>query len=51
MGHYLCLACHKQNISTIQNIKMQENKSLKDFIKWFGQVMLQVESYNMDVIL
>ena len=30
---------------------MQENKSLKDFIKWFGQVMLQVESYNMDVIL
>ena len=27
VGHYLCLACHKQNISTLQKIKMQENES------------------------
>ena len=42
VGHYLCSAHHKQNISTLQNIKMRENKSLKDFMKRFRQVVLQV---------
>ena len=51
VGHYLCLARHKHNISTLQNIKMQENESLKDFMKRFGQAMLQVESCIMDAIL
>ena len=30
---------------------MQEIESLKDFMKWFEQVVFQVESYNMDPIL
>ena len=30
---------------------MQENESLREFVKWFGQVVLHVESYNMDTIL
>ena len=51
LGHYLCFARQKHNISTLQNIKLQENESLKDFMKRFGQAVLQVESYNMDVIL
>ena len=33
VGHYLCSNHHKHNISTLQNIKMQENESLRDFIK------------------
>ena len=48
---YLCSARHKQNISTLQNIKMQENESLREFVKRFGQTILQVESYSMDVVL
>ena len=51
MGQYLCSARHKQNISTLQNIKMQDNESLREFVKRFGQVILQVEAYNMDVVL
>ncbi|WKA12268.1 hypothetical protein VitviT2T_029678 [Vitis vinifera] len=51
VGQYLCSAQHKQNISTLQNIKMQENESLREFVKRFGQVVLQVEAYNMDVVL
>ena len=35
----------------MQNIKLQENETLRDFMKRFGQAMLQVESCNMDVIL
>ena len=35
VGHYLCSARHKQNISTLQNLKMQENESLREFVKWF----------------
>ena len=30
---------------------MQENESLREFVKQFGQVVLQVESYIMDVVL
>ena len=30
---------------------MQENESLREFVKWFGQVVLHVKSYNMDTIL
>ncbi|RVW85528.1 hypothetical protein CK203_044090 [Vitis vinifera] len=51
VGQYLCSARHKQNISTLQNIKMQENESLKEFVKRFGQAMLQVEAYSMDAVL
>ena len=51
VGQYLCLARHKQNISTLQSIKMRENESLREFAKRFGQAVLQVESYNMNVVL
>ncbi|WKA00568.1 hypothetical protein VitviT2T_018909 [Vitis vinifera] len=51
VGQYLCFARHKQNISTLQNIKMQENESLREFVKRFGQTVLQVEAYSMDVVL
>ena len=51
VGQYLCSARHKQNISTLQNIHMQESESLREFVKWFGQVVLQVESYSMDAVL
>lgn len=51
LDHYLCFSHQKQNISILQNIKMQENKSLRDFMKRFGQAVLQIESYNMDAIL
>ncbi|RVW18079.1 hypothetical protein CK203_109225 [Vitis vinifera] len=51
VGQYLCSARHKQNISTLQNIKMQDNESLREFVKRFGQAVLQVEAYSMDVVL
>ena len=50
VGQYLCSTQHKQNINTLQNIKMQENESLSEFVKRFGQIILQVESYSMDVV-
>ncbi|RVW19398.1 hypothetical protein CK203_117078 [Vitis vinifera] len=34
-----------------KNIKLQENESLRDFMKRFEQVVLQVESCSMDAIL
>ncbi|RVW61563.1 hypothetical protein CK203_065660 [Vitis vinifera] len=33
VGQYLCIARYKQNIDTLQNIKMQENESLREFVK------------------
>nr|CAN77213.1 hypothetical protein VITISV_037722 [Vitis vinifera] len=51
VGQYLCSARHKQNINTLRNIKMQDNKSLREFVKRFGQAVLQVEAYSMDAVL
>lgn len=51
VGQYLCITRYKQNIDTLQNIKMQKNESLREFVKRFGQAVLQVESYNLDVVL
>ena len=50
VGHYQCSAQHKQDKSILQNIKIQENESLREFVKWFG-VVLEVKSCSMDVIL
>ena len=30
---------------------MQDNESLREFVKRFGQVVFQVEAYSMDAIL
>ena len=30
---------------------MQENESLREFVKRFGQAVLQVEAYSMDAVL
>ena len=51
VGQYLCSARHKQNINTLQNIKMQDNESLREFVKRFGQAKLQVEACSMDAVL
>ena len=51
VGHYLCSTRPKQNINTLQNIKMQENEFFRDFMNRFEQAVLQVESYHMDTIL
>ncbi|KAL6324749.1 hypothetical protein AAG906_017089 [Vitis piasezkii] len=51
MEQYLCSAQHRENINTLQNIKMQENESLREFVKRFGQDVLQIESCSMDTIL
>ena len=51
VGQYLCLARHKQNISTLQIIKMQENELLREFVKRFGHVVLQVEPCSIDIVL
>ncbi|XP_034674344.1 uncharacterized protein LOC117905555 [Vitis riparia] len=51
VGQYLCSARQKQNISTLQNIKIQDNESLREFVKQFGQAVLPVEAYSMDVVM
>ena len=40
-----------RTLAPCKNIKMQENESLREFVKRFGQAVLQVEAYSMDVVL
>ena len=51
VGQYLYSARQKQNISTLHNIKMQENESWREFVNRFGQAVLQVEAHRIDVVL
>ncbi|RVW59017.1 Retrovirus-related Pol polyprotein from transposon 17.6 [Vitis vinifera] len=51
VGQYLWSARHKQNINTLQNIKMRDNESLREFVKRFGQAVLQVEACSMVAVL
>ncbi|RVW80435.1 hypothetical protein CK203_042313 [Vitis vinifera] len=46
-----CAPLDTSNISTLQNIKMQDNESLREFVKRFGQAVLQVEACSMDAVL
>ncbi|WKA09766.1 hypothetical protein VitviT2T_027386 [Vitis vinifera] len=51
VSHYLCSVCQKQNISTLQNIKLQEIELLRDFMKRFKQTVLKVQACSTDAIL
>ena len=41
----------KHNISSLENVKILESESLHDFMKRFRQVVLQVESYNINSLV
>nr|CAN69448.1 hypothetical protein VITISV_007849 [Vitis vinifera] len=40
-----------RDLSEAFNIKMQDNESLREFVKRFGQAVLQVEACSMDAVL
>ena len=51
ISQYLCLIRHKRNISSLQTIIKQEEESIRDFTRRFGQAVQQVETYSMDAVL
>ena len=48
---YLCSVWKKRNINSLQAILKQEEETIRDFTRRFGQAVQQIESYNMDAIL
>ena len=55
MGHIhiavSLLVRQKRNISFLQTVLKQEEESIRDFTRRFGQTVQQIESYNMDAVL
>ena len=51
VSQYLCSVRKKGNISSLQTIFKQEDKSIRDFTRRFGGAVQQIDSYNMDVVL
>ena len=47
----MCYVRQKSNISSLQTIIKQEEESIRDFTRRFGQVVQQIEAYSMDAIL
>ena len=51
VSHYLCSVHQKRNISSLQTIFKQEDESIRDFTRRFGQDVQQIDAYNKDTIL
>ena len=51
ISQYLCSVRQKMNISSLQTIVKQEEETIWDFTRRFGQAFQQVEVYNMDAVL
>ena len=51
ISHYLFSVQQKRNISSLQTILKQEEESIHDLKKRFGQVVQQIELYSIDVVL
>ena len=39
ISQYLCSVQHKKNISYLQTIIKQEEETIRDFTRWFGQAV------------
>ena len=48
---YLCSVRQKGNISSLRSILKQEDKSIQDFTRRFGQAVQYIDVYSMDVVL
>ena len=51
VSQYLCSVRQKGNISTLQPILKQEDESIRDFTRRFGQAVQQIDIYSMDAVL
>ena len=51
VSQYLCSVRQKGNISSLQAIFKREDECICDFIRRFGGVVQQIDSYSMDAIL
>lgn len=51
MAHNLCSVQQKQNIGSLQDMKIRENETLYNFMWRFDQAFSQVKTYNMDAIM
>ena len=51
VSQYLCSVRQKGNISSLQSILKQEDESIRDFTRRFGQAVQQIDVYSMDAVL
>ena len=48
---YLCSFLQKGNINSLKSIFKQDDESIRDFTRRFGQAVQQIDTYSMDVVL
>ena len=51
ISQYLCSVRQKGNINSLQSILKQEDESIRDFTRRFGQAVQQIDVYSMDAVL
>ena len=51
ISQYLFSMWQKRNISSLKTIIMQEEESIQDFTRRFGEVVQGVVAYSMDIVL
>ena len=51
VSQYLCLVRQKESINSLKTIYKREDESIRDFTRRFGQVVQQIDAYNMDAVV
>ena len=51
MAHYFCSARQHQGLDSLNNLKMMEYETLRDFMKRFGQTVTQIKTCSMEAIM
>ena len=51
ISQYLCSVRQKRNISSLQILSKQEEESIRDFTRRFGQALQEVDAYSMEAVL
>ena len=51
VSQYLCSVRQKGNIRSLQSILKQEDESIRDFTRRFGQAVQKIDMYSMDAVL
>ena len=51
MTRYTCLIRQKVSVASLFHIKMKRRESIREFMKHFDTVILQLESVNIELIM
>ena len=51
VSQYMCSVQQKQSVTSLFHIQMGRSETIRDFMKWFGAALLQLDAVRPDTVL